>query len=392
MTISFPADFMFGTSTAAYQIETAVDHDWQGIRALDGSVFDTTTDHEKRHAEDIEIIQSLAPHYRMSLMWSKLQSAPFAPLNKRGLDEYHALLHGLRQRNVRIMMVLHHFANPLWFAKLGGWEKASNIPLWTAYAKAVVNEFGTYVDSWNTFNEPNLYTSLGWVAAEFPPYRRNLLAAHRVINNIARAHEELYRYIRTKYPGAPVGISHNSAVFKPRNLAGQIPAAIFDWCFMSYPVSLFRSLDFFGLSYYARIDFDPRPVTQLRSPGKIRALQKPHDDLWEYYPEGLGECIRRFWDQFHLPVIITENGICTPDDQKRVKAIRDYMRVIRTCMDEGIDIRGYYHWTAWDNFEWSLGPSFKFGLYACDREHRTRTAKPSAKLFSSLAYNREITL
>ena len=78
------------------------------------------------------------------------------------------------------------------------------------------------------------------------------------LNNIAKAHEELYRYIRNKYPGAPVGISHNSAVFKPRNLAGRIPAAIFDWCFMSYPVSLFRSLDFFGLSYYARIDFDPR--------------------------------------------------------------------------------------------------------------------------------------
>ena len=129
MKITFPEDFIFGTSTAAAQIETAFDHDWQHLKARDGEVFERTTDHEQRLKEDAEIIASLAPSYRMSLMWSKLQRKPFDELQAAAVQEYHNFLQDLQSRNISIMMVLHHFTNPTWFAKVGSWEKEENIEL-----------------------------------------------------------------------------------------------------------------------------------------------------------------------------------------------------------------------------------------------------------------------
>ncbi len=132
------------------------------------------------------------------------------------------------------------------------------------------------------------------------------------------------------------------------------------------------------------------PITNLRTPHKIKSLQKAHDDMWEYYPAGLGETIRRYWNTFKLPIIITENGICTSDDTRRVTAIQEYMKEIKRCMEEGVNIRGYYHWSTWDNFEWSLGPTYKFGLYECDQQTKERKKKPSAGIFSTLAYEKQI--
>jgi beta-glucosidase len=390
MTITFPETVSFGTSTSAYQIETACEHDWCDVLSRDGHLFSRTTEHEKRYAEDIAIITALAPNYRMSLMWSRLQRSPCAAFDPGAKQEYHELLQGLTANGIRIMMVLHHFANPNWFAAMGGWERASNIPLWIDYACKVVDEYGPYVSSWNTFNEPNLYTSMGWVAGEFPPFRKNMLVAKRVINHLAQAHEVLYDYIKEKYPHTMVGISHNCTLFAAHNALGTLPAKIADWCYMEYSTSRFTKTDFFGMSYYARIAYDPLPITYLLRPGRVKALGMTHDDMWEYYPQGLKACMLRFWKQYKKPIIITENGICTNDDTKRVQAIGDYARQVYEAMQEGVDVKEYYHWSAWDNFEWSLGPTFRFGLYHCDYQTMQRTPKPSAAVYAKLAYTRQV--
>lgn len=388
MKLVFPSDFKFGTSTAAYQIETAFQHDWKGVVARDGNIFDRTTDHEKRYDEDIAIIASLAPNYRMSLMWSRLQRGPFMNFDEDTKAEYHTLLQKLKSKGIDIMMVLHHFANPVWFAEKGGWESERNISMWVDYATKVVKEYGKYVSSWNTFNEPNLYTSLGWIVREFPPFKNNIRLAKKVINNIANAHNVMYDHIKHNYPDTPVGISLNTTVFAAENIFGRAPAALVDWLFMEYPASLFQRADFFGMSYYARIGFDPLPITYLNTPEKIRRNKKPHDDMWEYYPKGLKVCIDRFWKAYGKPIIITENGICTSDDRKRVQALKDYMLMIHQALHEGVPILGYYHWSTWDNFEWNIGPSYQFGLYGCDLKTKERTKKPSADIYTSLAYNK----
>jgi beta-glucosidase len=169
----FPDTFYFGTSTSAYQIETAFGHDWMGFKARDGHIFERTTDHEKRLTEDIGIIASLAPNYRMSVMWSRLQRHAYGPLDQEATEHYHTLFRGLREKKVSVMMVLHHFTNPIWFAASGGWQNEKNIAVWCDYARKIVDEFGESVATWNTFNEPNLYVTMGFILGEFPPFKKN---------------------------------------------------------------------------------------------------------------------------------------------------------------------------------------------------------------------------
>lgn len=392
MILSFPEHFIFGTSTAAAQIETAFEHDWQGVKSRDGFVFDRTTDHELRFHEDAKIIASLAPGYRMGLMWSRLQREPFAALDRTSADEYHAFLTDLKTKGVSIMMVLHHFTNPLWFAQAGGWEKESNIASWVDFCKKVVDEFGPYVSSWNTFNEPNVYASYGWITGFFPPFKTNPYLAGKVVKNLGKAHNLVYDYIKEKFPQHPVGISHNAVVFSSENVLGWFPARLSDWWFMEYIPDHFTKVDFFGMSYYARLSHDPMPITFIDTPEKIKALGKVHDDMWEYHPEGLRTCVDRYWKKYKKPIIITENGVCDSSDELRQQAILDYARIVHQAIADGIDIRGYYWWSAWDNFEWHLGPTYRFGLYACDSETKERRKRKSAEVYEKLAHGKEITL
>lgn len=390
MKIQFPDAFFFGTSTAAPQIETAFEHDWQGVKARHGFVFDRTTDHEKRFQEDAGIIASLAPNYRMSLQWSKLQREPYGTFHRETAQEYHAFIQDLKAKGVDIMMVLHHFTNPLWFARMGGWEKEENIPYWVDFARKVVDEFGEYVSYWNTFNEPNVYASYGWITAFFPPFKINPLLAGKVVKNMGLAHDQVYDYIKEKFPAQPVGISHNATIFSAENLLGWFPARLSDWWFMEYVPSHFEKADFFGMSYYGRIPHDPLPITFLETPEKMKALGRRHDDIWEYHPEGLRTCIDRYWNKYKKPIIITENGVCDESDFLRLQAIQDYALIMHDALQDGIDIKGYYFWSTWDNFEWHLGPSMRFGLYECDPVTMHRRRRPSGDLYASLAYTKKI--
>ena len=390
MHLTFPNDFVFGTSTAAAQIETAFEHDWQGFQSRDGNIFDRTTDHELRFAEDAAIIASLAPSYRMGLMWSRLQRQPFGEFDPKTCKQYHNFLQDLKKKKVSIMMVLHHFTNPLWFSKIGGWEKEENIALWIDFAKKVVDEFGQYVSYWNTFNEPNVYASYGWITGFFPPFKNNPLTAGKVVKNMGMAHDRVYEYIKSKYPEQPVGISHNATIFSSENLLGWFPARLSDWWFMEYVPSHFEKVDFFGMSYYTRISHDPLPINHLETPEKLKALGRKHDDLWEYHPEGLRTCLDRYWNKYKKPIIITENGVCDESDFLRLQAIQDYAQIVHQAIQDGIDIKGYYFWSTWDNFEWHLGPSMRFGLYECDPVTKERLRRPSGELYSRLAHSKRI--
>jgi len=390
MILEFPDHFRFGTSTSAVQIETPVDHDWQGFTARDKSIFTITTDHELHWEKDVEIIASLAPNYRMSFMWSRLQRAPFASFDPEAVNHYRNLLIRLKQHGVDIMLVLHHFANPIWFSEQGGWSNKQSVAWWLDYVKKVIHEFGEFITLWNTFNEPNLYISLSSLAGLFPPQKTNPIYAWRILNNISRAHMQAYEILHLLSPGKPVGISHNASILEADNLSGYLPAKITDWWYMDFIPGWFENCDFFGLSYYSRIGYDPLPVTFLNTPEKLIKKGKPHDDMWEYYPQGLGICIDRYWKRFRKPIIITENGMSTGDDSQRIKSIYDYLNIVHDRIEKGIDIRGYYHWSTWDNFEWNLGPTCRFGLYGYDPQTKERIKRPSADVYSLLAYSKKL--
>ena len=154
---------------------------------------------------------------------------------------------------------------------------------------------------------------------------------------------------------------------------------------MEFIPSWYDLCDFFGMSYYARIGYDPWPVTYLYTPEKFPNSRRRHDDMWEYHPPGLAIIMKRYWNRFQKPIFITENGVATQDDGFRMQAIHDYLSEIRNAINNGIPCLGYFHWTAWDNFEWNLGPSFKFGLFEVNRSTMERIPRKSAGYYSTIA-------
>ena len=386
--MKFPEHFLFGTSTSAGQIESAIEHDWMGFRASDGAVLSRTTDHELHWKNDVDLVAGLAPGYRMSLMWSRLQKSPLAEFDPVAMAFYRDLLDALVDRKVDIMLVMHHFVNPLWFAEAGGWTNPKSVHWWMDYVRRLVRDFGSYVSSWNTFNEPNLYVNLAYLNGIFPPRKTNPWLTWQALRNMSRAHQEAVAFIHAECPGAAVGISHNAAVMEPDNLFGVLPAKLVDWWYQEFLPDWFRSGDFFGLSYYARIGFDPLPVTWMHRPERLQRSGKQHDDMWEYHPEGLLKVLMRYHKKYRKPLIVTENGICTSNDRFREQAIRDYLKAVHQAIGMGADVRAYYHWSAWDNFEWHLGPSYKFGLADGEAVEGNRARKPSADLYSGVAFSR----
>lgn len=366
MVRTFPEGFLWGTSTAAAQVETAGNHNWKGFRSRDGHIFDRTTDHELRREEDLEYICQFGQVYRCGVDWSKLQESAFASFDPIQVAGYRDFFSELNARGMKIMFVFHHFAHPRWFESAGGWTREENIPAFLNYAEKCLAEFGDLVYNWNTFNEPNVYAMNAYLLGNFPPRKRNLLLADKVLRTMSRAHSILFEILKSTFPQKEVGISLNTAWFDGKGLLGRVSAGITDWWFISRPARLFATADFTGISYYAYVPFLPGPITEIDQPGKLDRLGIPHDRMWGYRPEGLGRLLRRINRKYPRPIWITENGICTDDPEERIASLKNYLEICYQALENGINIKGYIHWSTWDNFEWNLGPTYSFGLVNID--------------------------
>jgi beta-glucosidase len=391
MLLQFPDHFFWGTSTAATQVETAGEHNWKGVRARDGYLLDRTTDHEKRRDEDLEYISRLGNVYRCSVDWARLQDGPYKAFDEAVIDEYQIFFSKLNERGVEVMFVIHHFTNPLWFEQAGGWLVEENVSAFVDYARQCIAHFGSYVFSWNTFNEPNVYAMNAYMLGNFPPYHRSWAEANKVLLHMGIAHEVVYEMIKTNYPKIPVGISFNTAWFDAANTWGRLPAAFTDWWFHRKAAKPFsKKLDYWGLSYYAYVPFNPKPITELDYPGKLSKMGIPHDNMWGYRPEGLARIFRQFHKKYKKPIVITENGICTDDPHRRIQSIRDYLKICHQAIKDGVDLRGYIHWSTWDNFEWHLGPTYRFGLVHVNVFTKDRTMTAAGEFYEQIVQNNSV--
>jgi len=288
------------------------------------------------------------------------------------------------------MLVAHHFTNPNWFDEKGHWWSAKSVEFFEHYVAQLVEHFGDLVDNWNTFNEPAVYLVNGMLIGNFPPFKNDPVFMYRSLKNMARANEKAVAIIKESFPDVPVGISKNTVCFYGRNALGKLPANLMDRFFNKYVCDQFiEPLDYLGVSYYAKIGFDPLPITFIDTPAKLLKLGLPHDGMWEYYPEGMGEHLDYFWDKYKKPIIITESGICTNDSEDRIESIKDYLSGLHQRIENGMDIRGYFHWSTMDNFEWNLGPTFRFGLIKVDFEDGSfdRTLKPCGSFYQEVIRN-----
>ncbi len=385
MFLKFPKDFLWGTSTAAAQIETASEHEWKGVVAKDGYIFDRTSDHELRRGEDLEYIARLGNAYRMGVDWARLQTEPFADFDMNVVNEYRAFLAKLKARGVYVMFVMHHFTNPIWFAEMGNWTERKSVEVFLNYAQQIVRHFGDLVDNWNTFNEPGVYLTNGYLLGQFPPFRKNYFAMKKALKHMSWAHRGAVLLIKESYPDAPVGISKNCVKFVPQNIFGRFPAWFMDRLFMETVADHFsEGVDYWGMSYYAKIRFDPFPITYIDTPKKVEKLGLRHDMMWEYEPKGMQESMMRYYERYKLPIIITESGIATDDCAVRIDSIKDYLGLIHEAMESGVPVQGYFHWSTMDNFEWNLGRTYRFGLVNVNFETGDRKMKESGEFYEQV--------
>ena len=392
MRLTFPNDFFWGTSTAAAQIETASEHSFKGLRSRDGHTFDRTADHELRRDEDVEHISRFGTVYRCGVDWARLQTEPFGAFHLPVVDEYRRFFKQLQQRDMNIMFVLHHFANPNWFEGKGGWLYEENIGCFTDFVKKCIHHFGRHVTFWNTFNEPNVYAYNAYLMGNFPPHRRSFSKAQDVLKNMSIAHNTVYTMLKVADKSKLVGISQNTAYFQGTNPFGWVAAKFVDYFFNKRPAELFEQVDFMGVSYYAHILMNPKVISEVHSPGQLAKMGYKHDKMWAYKPEGLGMILRRLHKKYDKRIIITENGICSDDDAVRIQAIKDYMKVIHDCIKDGVYIQGYIHWSTFDNFEWDLGPTYKFGLMRVDPETKDRLDTEGARFYEKVTKENAIDL
>jgi beta-glucosidase len=400
--LNFPEGFLWGTASAAHQVEgDNRNSDWWLFEQEPGRIHGgdrslEAVDHYRRYREDFRLLRKMHNNaHRLSIEWSRVEPRP-GDFDPRQLRHYRDVLGELREQGLRPMLTLHHFSSPIWFSERGGWTAAEAPDAFLRFVRRVVDELGDLVDLWCTINEPNIYAANGWLVGEFPPGRKgDVVGMWRVLANMRRAHLAAYRAIHERLPDAGVGLSHHRFLFLPERelrrdrLAARIAGGFMD----RWPAGRLRrepvvaaAADWIGIAHYwaQNAAFDPRrPGDQFLRRSNVPGV--PVTDMgWTSDPSWMRGVLN---EVRHLgkPVYVTENGISTGDDSVRAAYLPQVLRSVHGAIADGVDVRGYFHWTGFDNFEWARGYSQKFGLIAVDRTSQERQVKPSGHLYARIA-------
>ncbi|WP_338176317.1 glycoside hydrolase family 1 protein [Candidatus Dormiibacter inghamiae] len=398
----FPEGFLWGCATAAHQVEGGNhNNDWWefeqrgGIRTGDSS--DPACDHYHRFAGDFRQLRQLGQNaHRLSIEWSRVEPAP-GEFDLSQLRHYRDVLSELREQGLSPMVTLHHFTSPLWFTCRGGWAAAGSPAAWLPFVRRVAEELGHLVSFWCTLNEPLIYAYMGWLDGEFPPGRRgDWRGTFRVLANLRRAHEEAYRALHRITPQVPVGIANHRWPLLPHNpkrRLDRLAARVGDRLMTSWPVGRGRlqrvveaPSDFLGVNHYSRelVRFTLRRTGQGFVDRSVPPGLPLSDFGWAVEPDWLREALLEL-KPLGKPVYITENGIASVNDEPRQSFLPASLAKAWEAIQAGVDLRGYFHWTSLDNFEWARGYSMRFGLIGVDPETQVRTVKPSAELYARIA-------
>lgn len=417
-----PSDFLMGTATASLQIEGGdTNNSWyrwaeQG-HIKDGSPTTVACDHWNRVEEDIALMKRLNNDtYRMSIEWSRIEPQK-GVFDKEAMAHYRWEIQKLVEAGIRPLVTLHHFSNPLWLEDSGSWVNPEVVRLFQRYVGYVAENLSDLVSDWVTINEPNVYAINGYVFGVWPPGKKSVADYFKVSRNMVLAHIEAYKTIHAAASArgckdTAVGVAHHirvldAATEKPvEKWLARLLDRLFHEVFVvgmaegrlifpvgsGYPLGKGRYQDFFGLNYYSRdmVRFAWNPSMMFSS---LEVKQDaPVNDLgWEIYPEGLYRLCKRYWDRYNVPIFITENGTCDARDAFRAKYIYDHLYQVARLIQEGVDVRRYYHWTLMDNFEWVEGFTARFGLYETNFHTQERVLRKSGMFFGELCKNKGVT-
>ncbi len=388
----FPEGFLFGVATSAYQLDGGGGlADWDEFPTRSGERAGRATAHRERIEHDLDLLTRLGANaYRLSLDWPRLEPHPDEWDEKEWLRAA-AELQDLRARGIAPMVTLLHFVLPRWLAVRGGLEAPEFPERLERLAREAARRLGALVELWCPINEPNVQLVQGYIEGVWPPALRSPERAGRAWAGLLRGHSAAATALRAERQDARVGVALNLLVFEPASrallsdwIAARAAGRAFNWAFvdsvragrarLSLPgvlavdeevPGLSDSLDWLGVNYYTRylIRFDPRASGMVRrAPGP-----GPLTDLgWEIHPQGLLAVLRSAAARAGLPIYVTENGLADAGGTRRRGFMRDHLWAIAHAIEEGIDVKGYFHWSLIDNFEWADGFAPRFGLYRVD--------------------------
>jgi len=395
----FPKDFFWGAATAAYQVEGANSNsdwwEWE-IRAglIDRSA--QACRHYELYNQDFDLAKQLHHNaHRLSIEWSRIEPVE-GDFSAKELAHYRDVILSLKERGIEPIVTLHHFTNPIWFVRRGGWLNRSSPQYFLRYVEKVMEALAGLVRFWVTINEPMVYVYHSFYLGDWPPQKKSLLKTIAVTGSLVHAHIRAYRLIhdiyRRKKLAAPfVSIAHNVQAFVPCNTAlrSRISAYIRDrWFNFAFLKKLIRrrALDFIGINYYTRSLVEPAGwgLRSMLVDTCGHSRLKKNSMGWDIFPEGLYELLLRF-KIYRLPVFILENGICTDDDALRWEFIRGHLKCLYRAMEQGVNVLGYIYWSLLDNFEWDKGFSPRFGLIEVDYGNYSRKIRESAVQFSRVS-------
>lgn len=410
--LAFPKNFLWGVATSGHQIDgkcTAQNCSWCAWEESNTPeskkiVLEKTgiaCDHWNRYQDDIKLMQKLGINtYRFSIEWGLVQPTE-TTWDEAALKHYVDLCRALKKAGIKPAVTLHYYTEPVWFAQKGGFEKADNIHYFVDYCTKLFTLLHNDVELWFTFNSPGSTAAKGYLQQSSPPAKNDMQLMVEVMRNILEAHVETYHRLKG-LPGGPqaqIGIIHTIYQLEPyrtwnpqdkisasmgNKLANQSIIEFFKTGVFAVSIPFkarinyknaraINALDMIGLNYYSH--------TYLKGTEPIAADDELKTDSEGYtvYPEGLYRAIAEI-SQINKPIYVTENGVGTNDDELRDLFLRRYLYALSQALHDGYDVRGYYHWTFMDSYEWGTY-KVRYGLYHVDFAAQKRTLKKSAQYF-----------
>lgn len=443
--VKFPDQFVWGTITSAYQIEGAWDEDGKGISIWDtfthtpdkierGENGDVAADHYHRLEADLDLMASLRiPAYCFSVSWPRILPDGTGKVNPDGLDFYDRLIDGMLARGIDPYLMLYHWDLPQALQDRGGWAERGTAQAFADYAGVVARRLGDRVKSWITHDEPFVAAMGGYFLGMHAPGVQNPSEAIKAAQHMLLSHGLAIQALRTVLPAdARVGIilsmypvhpasdspedreaaqrmdGLSNRLFLDPLFRGEYPADIQEMFGEFFPRPepgdlkvISTPIDFLGVNYYTR--------TVIRADQNIPVLQAnmvlpegEYSQMWEIFPEGMYEVLTRIHREYRVEnIYLTENGVPVPDgvdfdgrvrDERRIRYLRDHLLQLHRAIGAGIPVRGYFHWSFMDNFEWSFGYRMRFGLVYVDFPTQQRIVKDSGRWYADVVHTHRVYL
>lgn len=382
--IDFPDGFIWGTAAAAHQTEGSNwNNDWWAWEHNPESPCvepsGDACDHYFRYPDDIALLADLGfGAYRFSLEWSRIEPEE-GEWSGAQLDHYRRMIATCREHGLMPVVTFHHFTNPRWVARDGGWENPATVERFTRYCEHATAALGDEIGIACTLNEPNVVAMLGYVLGLFPPGATDFDRYAKANELLVRGHERSREAIKAGPGDFPVGLTLSMSDWYAEP-GGEQTMRLARASMEDVYLESARADDYIGAQMYTRLDFGADGMPVEARPGQRRTIMG-----YEFWPQSCEATIRYAAEKTGVPVIVTENGIATADDAERVEYVTEALRGVRRCLDDGIDVRGYFYWSCLDNFEWALGYAPTFGLIGVDRATQQRTVKPSARWLGAVA-------